>query len=116
METTLSTAFERCTLDLDRFLELWPQLTSHDLLQALEALQGKSVGLFVSAPAGSQTRVEILVDHDAGRAAVDSGGGAKWGPCVREAAGFRITLDNGSGDWVLAGLVAGAVLRWLPRS
>ena len=115
METTLSTAVERCALDLERFLELWPHLTSRDLLQALEACQGKSVGVFVSAVDGSPTRVEILVDHDAGRAAVDSGSGAKWGPCVAEASGLRITLDDSSGDWILAGTSPGATLRWVPR-
>ncbi len=116
MESTLSIAVERCSLDLERFLELWPHLTSRDLLQALEACQGKSVGLFVAAPGDNPARVEILVDHEAGRAAVDNGTGAKWGPCAAEASGVRITLDDSSGEWILSGMSAGATVRWVPRS
>ena len=77
MQATLSQAIERCLLDLDRFLEVWPLLTSRDLLQALEACSGKTIHLFAAGTAPE--RIEILVDCDAGRAAVDTGTGARWG-------------------------------------
>jgi hypothetical protein len=116
MQVTLTQAVERCLLDLERFLEVWPLLTSRDLLQALEALSGKTVSLYVAAPAGGDARVELLVDCDAARAAIDAGSGARWGSWKTEAAGARLTLEDGSGDWQLAGLTAGASLSLVPRS
>jgi hypothetical protein len=116
MEPTLSIAVERCNLDLERFLELWPHLTSRDLLQILEASQGKNVGLFVYRSADAPAAIEVLVDHDAARAAVDVGSGVRWGSCAADAPGYRISLDDRSGDWVLTGTEAGTVARWEPQS
>jgi hypothetical protein len=113
METTITQAVEHQSLDLDRFLELWPLLTSKHLLQALEAAAGKTVSLFVAAPEGVQ-RVEILVDHDDGRAAVDDGSGCRWGSYAEEGNGGTVTLDDASGSWQLAGRAAGAALRSVP--
>ena len=110
METTITQAVERQSLDLDRFLELWPLLTSKHLLQALEAAAGKTVSLFVAASQGAP-RIEILVDHDDGRAAVDDGGGCRWGSYAEEGDGGTIVLDDRGGSWQLAGRAVGAALR-----
>jgi ethanolamine utilization protein EutA (predicted chaperonin) len=113
MEATLSQAVERQPLDLDRFLELWPLLTSKPLLQALEAAAGRTVSLFVAAPAGG-SRIEILVDHDAGRAAVDDGASCRWGAFSIEGEGCRIALEDAGGTWQLSSRNVGARLCLLP--
>lgn len=114
MPTTLSQAIERCSLDLDRFLEVWPLLTSRDLLQVLEACAGKTIDFFgAGAP---PERIEIVVDCDAGCAAVDAGSGARWGTWQPSGNGARVILEDGSGEWHLSALSAGAKLSWEPRA
>jgi hypothetical protein len=113
MGTTLTQAVERQVLDLDHFLQLWPLLTSRPLLQALEADAGRTVSVFVAAPERG-ARIEVLVDHDAGRAAIDDGTGCRWGSFATEGDGGRITLEDGSGSWQLTGRSPGSDLRWLP--
>jgi hypothetical protein len=114
MQATLSQIVERCPLDLDRFLEVWPLVTSRDLLQALEACSGKTIHFFGTQAASE--RVEILVDCEAGRAAVDSGSGARWGTWQTSGPGACVTLDDQTGEWQLSALSAGATLTWAPRA
>jgi hypothetical protein len=112
MQCTVSQAIERCTLDLDRFLEIWPLLTSHDLLQALEACSGKTVSLCVATAADGAGRVEILLDCDSGRAAVDAGSGGRWGQWQSDGDSARILLEDKSGEWRLSKMALGATLAW----
>ena len=114
MQATLSQVIERCLLDLDRFLEVWPLLTSRDLLQALEACSGKTIHLFAAGTAPE--RIEILVDCDAGRAAVDTGTGARWGTWQTSGPSACVALDDQSGEWRLSALSVGATLTWAPRA
>jgi hypothetical protein len=114
MQATLSQAIERCLLDLERFLEIWPLVTSRDLLQALEACSGKTISLFTAGEGPG--RIEILVDCDKGRAAVDAGAGAHWGAWQPSGSGAHVLLDDHSGEWQLSALTAGATATWAPAS
>jgi hypothetical protein len=115
MQTTLSHAVERVVLDVERFLEVWPLFTSHGLLQHLEASSGKTVSVYVAGPDQGPERIEILLDCDAGRAALDSGSGLRLGSWLADGSGARIPLEDGSGEWHLSGTSPGATATWRPK-
>jgi hypothetical protein len=115
VERRLDDAVEHLDLSLDRFLEVWPLLTSHDLLQALEACAGKPIDLYTSGPKDQAERVEILVDVTADRALVDAGAGGRWGRWSRTGSPARIELEDSSGAWVLGGTSRGSPLHFEAR-
>ncbi len=113
MSATLTAAREKRKLDVDQFMDIWPLLTSRDLLQALEGCAGKTVSVLSAGAPGEPGHVEFLVDHDGQRAMVDSGAGGKWGQWVAQDPGARLVLEDGA--WELSGTAVGAEVSWRAR-
>jgi hypothetical protein len=115
VQTTLTQVVERVTLDIESFLTVWPLLASRDLLQLLESSSGKRVSVYVAGPPEGPERVEILLDCQAARAAVNSGSGLRFGQWTPDGSAVRIVLEDGSGDWQLTGTSVGATACWSPK-
>ncbi|MBN2371810.1 MAG: hypothetical protein JXO72_15115 [Vicinamibacteria bacterium] len=107
METLLTTVVRDKAIDLDGFMEVWPLLSSKDLLQALESCSGKTVSLFLCE--SQDARAEMLLDVVSARVGVDFGEGVRWGRWREAEGGVQIKLEDGV-EYTLSGLDVGAIL------
>jgi hypothetical protein len=108
MEARLTHAVHDRTIDLDSFIDVWPLLSSKELLQALEASAGKKICIFIGESADA--RVEMLLDVALGRVGIDAGQGVRWGKWLKSGDAVQIRFEDSS-ECSLSGTEPGAVFK-----